>query len=50
MAQERREVEVVRRESDGTWSRRVFGDGESARLRSLDCELPVALIYRDALA
>jgi Uma2 family endonuclease len=50
VAQERREVEVVRRESDGTWSRHVSGDGDSVGLRSLECELPVALIYRDALA
>ena len=50
VAQERHEVEVVRRGSDGTWSRQVFGDGDSVGLGSLECELPVALIYRDALA
>jgi Uma2 family endonuclease len=50
VAQERDEVEVVRRESDGTWSRHVFGHADSVALRSLECELPVALIYRDPLA
>ncbi len=50
VAQERCEVEVVRRESDGSWSRHVFRDGDSVALRSLECELLVALIYRDALA
>ena len=50
VAQERREVDVVRRERDGTRSRHVFRDGESVALRSLECELPAALIYRDASA
>ncbi len=50
VAQEQREVEVVRRDSDGSWSRHVFGDGDSVELRSLECKLPVALIYRDPLA
>jgi Uma2 family endonuclease len=50
VAQERCEVEVVRRESDGTWSRHVFGEQDALTLTSLDCELPVALIYRDPLA
>jgi Uma2 family endonuclease len=45
----RREVETVRRESDGSWSRHIAGDGEAVQLLSLACELPVAEIYRDPL-
>lgn len=48
-AHDRREVEVVRREADGSWSRHVFTD--VVRLASLDgVELSVADIYRDPLA
>ena len=50
VAHDRREVEVVRREDDGSWSRHIARDGESVRLASIDCELPVAEIYRDPLA
>jgi Uma2 family endonuclease len=49
VAHDRREVEIVRREDDGTWSREIARDGEVARLRSVACELPVAEIYRDPL-
>jgi hypothetical protein len=49
IADDRREVEVVRREADGSWSRHVTGDGARARLDSLDCELAVAAIYDDPL-
>jgi Uma2 family endonuclease len=50
VAHDRREVEVVRREADGSWSRHIARDGEVAALVALDCELPVAEIYRDPLA
>jgi Uma2 family endonuclease len=51
VAHERREVEVVRRETDGTWSRRVVPDGVVVHLSSLDgCELPVSEIYHDPLS
>lgn len=49
VAHDRREVEVVRRELDGSWSRHIARDGESVRLISIDCEIPVAAIYRDPL-
>lgn len=45
----RREVETVRRESDGSWSRHIAHDGGAVQLLSLGCELPVAEIYRDPL-
>jgi Uma2 family endonuclease len=50
VAHDRREVEVVRREADGGWSREIAREGGAARLVSLGCELPVAEIYRDPLA
>jgi Uma2 family endonuclease len=49
VAHDRREIEIVRRESDGSWSRHVAGEGESARLASIGCELPVAEVYEDPL-
>ena len=49
VAHDRREVEIVRREGDGSWSRHVTSDGAVARLESLDCDLPVAEIYRNPL-
>jgi len=50
VAHDRREVEVVRREADGSWSRHISRAAEVVRLLSIDCELPVAQIYRDPLA
>ena len=50
VAHERREIEVVRREPDGSWSRHIARDGEVARLTSIACELPVTEVYRDPLA
>lgn len=50
VAHDRREVEIVRREADGSWSRHIARDGDAARLLSVDCELQVAEIYRDPLA
>lgn len=49
VAHDRREVEVVRREPDGSWSRHVFVEGQRVRLSSLGCELSVEDIYRDPL-
>jgi Uma2 family endonuclease len=49
VSHDRREVEVVRREADGSWSRHVAHDGQAAPVRSLDCQLPVAEIYRNPL-
>ena len=49
VAHDRQEVEIVRREADGSWSREIARAGEIARLVSIGCELPVAEIYRDPL-
>jgi Uma2 family endonuclease len=50
VAHDRRELEVVRREADGSWSRHVAGAGESVRLASFAIEVPVDEVYRDPLA
>jgi Uma2 family endonuclease len=47
---DRHEVEVVRRESDGSWSRHISREGEVVRLSSIVCELLVSEIYRNPLA
>ena len=50
VAHDRREIVVVRREPDGAWTEHVARDGETARLESISCDLPVADVYRDPLA
>lgn len=50
VAHDRQEIEVVRREADGTWSRHIAGPGQSARLASIACDLAVAEVYRDPLS
>lgn len=50
VAHDRHEVEIVRREADGSWSREIARDGESLRLVSIGCELLVREVYRDPLA
>ncbi len=50
VAHDRAEIEIVRREADGTWSRHIAGVGQSARLSSIGCDLSVAEVYRDPLA
>jgi Uma2 family endonuclease len=50
VAHDRREVEIVRREADGSWSRHIARAGDSVPVLSLECELSVAAIYRDPLA
>jgi Uma2 family endonuclease len=49
VAHDRREIEVVRREPDGSWSRHAARDGETMHLSSVACELPVGEVYRDPL-
>jgi Uma2 family endonuclease len=49
VAHDRPEIEVVRREADGSWSRHVVGAGETTRLMSVGCNLPVDDVYRDPL-
>lgn len=50
VAHDRREIEIVRRERDGSWSRHIASAGSSAQLESLGVELPVDDVYRDPLA
>ncbi len=50
VAHDRQEVEVVRREPDGTWSRHLAGQGAVARLACIACDLAVDEVYRDPLA
>jgi Uma2 family endonuclease len=50
VAHDAQEVEIVRRQADGTWTRHPAGAGQAARLTSLACELAVAEVYRDPLA
>jgi Uma2 family endonuclease len=50
VAHDRHEIEIVRREADGSWSREIAGKGGTVRLASVGCELPVEEIYRDPLA
>ena len=50
VAHDRNEVEVLRREGDGSWSRHIAGEGQAARLTSIACDLAVDEVYRDPLA
>jgi hypothetical protein len=50
VAHERREIEIRRREPDGTWSSSVTGEGGTAHLTSIDSTLSVDDVYRDPLA
>lgn len=49
VAIDRHEIEVVRREQDGTWSRHVSQGGESVHLTSIDRDLAVDRVYWDPL-
>lgn len=49
VAYDRQELEIVRREPDGTWSREIAQHGGAANLRSIDCSLSVAEVYFDPL-
>ncbi len=49
VAHDRRGIEIVRREADGTWSREIAREGQVLRLVSLSVELSVDEIYRDPL-
>jgi Uma2 family endonuclease len=50
VAHDRNEIEIVRREANGTWSHHLAGAGQSARLTSIQCDLAVVEVYRDPLA
>ena len=50
IAHDEHRVDVVQRAADGAWTMMSFRDGESAALTGLGCHLPVAEVYRDALA
>lgn len=47
VAQEKREVQVYRRHDQG-WDLEVFVGEDTVRLESIDHELPLAQVYRDA--
>ena len=49
VAHDRQEIEVVRREADGSWTRHLARDGDVARLTSVSCELSVREVYRNPL-
>jgi Uma2 family endonuclease len=50
VAHDRREIEIVRRDPNGSWSRHVARGDETARLQSIACDLPLSEVYRDPLA
>src|ERR1051325_1395652 len=50
VAHDRTEVEVVRREADGSWSRHIARGGDVVQLTSLGCDMPVAEIYSNPLS
>ncbi len=50
VAHDRREVEVVRRERDGSWSRHIAVAGGELTLAAIGRDLAVDDIYRDPLA
>lgn len=50
VAHDRPEIEIVRREPDGSWSRHVARAGELAELSSVACALPLGEVYRDPLS
>ncbi len=50
VASEKHDIELVRREADGSWSRRRFGEGDVVALASIGCSLAASEIYRDPLA
>ncbi len=47
---DRREIEIVRRGPNGSWSRQVARAGELAELSSVGCTLPLSEVYRDPLS
>jgi len=49
IAHDRREIEIVRREPDGSWSRAIANSGQVAHLASLGCNISVDEIYHDPL-
>jgi Uma2 family endonuclease len=49
VAHDRKELEVLRREADGSWSVHRAGAGEEVRLESLESNLPVDAVYHDPL-
>ena len=50
VAHDRREVELVRREEDGSWSREIVREEGVVHLSSIVCRLPIREIYYDPLA
>ncbi len=50
VAHDTRRLEVHRRHPDGSWSVTDSASLEAVRLESIDCDVPVAAVYRDPLA
>ncbi|MDB4940967.1 MAG: uncharacterized protein JWP97_501 [Labilithrix sp.] len=50
VADDRREVELVRRQADGVWARSIVGAGAPASIESLGLSLNVDDIYADPLS
>ena len=49
VAHDRREVELVRREEDGSWSREIVREDGVVHLTSIACDLPIREVYYDPL-
>jgi Uma2 family endonuclease len=49
VAHDKREVEVIRREEDGSWSKHIFAETGRVRSAALGVELALDEIYRDPL-
>jgi Uma2 family endonuclease len=45
VAQDRSQIEVYRRGEAGAWEVNIYESGETAELRSLNLELPLAIVY-----
>jgi Uma2 family endonuclease len=43
---DRIQIEVRRRDNDGSWATVTYGDGEDVILRSVDMAIPIAAFYR----
>jgi Uma2 family endonuclease len=49
VAHDKRQVEVIRREDDGSWSKHLFAETARVRLAALGVELALDEIYHDPL-
>lgn len=49
LSQKRPRIEVLTRQSDASWTLRIYGPGERAALRSVACAVEVDKVYADVL-